>query len=99
MSAPNSLQMKRKDASVTSSIGARKSGLSPNSMFPIFIQPAKIANNINISGAYIEFTEEMIIFVSYPTDKVQDKNNKLIDYETKKFILWCHGCGYGICGL
>ena len=41
-SAPNSLQMKRKDASVTSSIGAKNSGLSPKSMFPIFIQPAKI---------------------------------------------------------
>jgi hypothetical protein len=35
--APKRLQSRRKPISVTSSIGARKSGRSPKSMFPIFI--------------------------------------------------------------
>ena len=37
ISAPNSLQSRRKAGSVTSSMGARNTGLSPNSMFLIFI--------------------------------------------------------------
>jgi hypothetical protein len=57
MSAPNSLQINLKDASVTSSIGARKSGLSPSSMFPIFIQPAKIQNPYINLGNLLKFAE------------------------------------------
>ena len=37
MAAPNRLQGMRKPISVTSSIGARKRGCEPNSIFPIFI--------------------------------------------------------------
>src|SRR5574344_403929 len=37
MSAPNSLQIYLNEGSVTSSIGARNSGYSPNVILPIFI--------------------------------------------------------------
>ena len=43
--APKRLQSLRKPMSVTSSIGARNRGLSPNSMFPIFIVCCFIAED------------------------------------------------------
>ena len=42
IAAPNRLHSSRNPMSVTSSMGAKNTGLSPKSMLPIFISPAKI---------------------------------------------------------